>query len=128
VSENELSRHIVDAAIEVQREMGGPGLLESVYEEALVSELDLRGVPVRRQVPVPLMFKGRTLRANLRVDMIVDDRVLVECKSAVSLNRVYYAQALTYLRVSKLRLGLVINFGVSPLRQGIHRIANGVID
>jgi GxxExxY protein len=128
VSENELSRHIIDAAIEVQRELGGPGLLESVYEEALASELSARGFGVRRQVPVPIIFKGRALSSNLRVDMIVEGLLIVECKSLVAFNRIYPLQTLTYLRVSKLRLALLINFGSSPLRQGIHRIVNGLPD
>jgi GxxExxY protein len=126
VSENELSRHIIDAAIEVQRELGGPGLLESVYEEALSAELVARGFAVQRQVVFPLMFKGQALSNTLRVDMIVEKLVIVECKSLVAINTIYHAQTLTYLRNSKLRLALLINFGASPLRQGIHRIVNGL--
>jgi GxxExxY protein len=126
MGENELSRHIVDSAIEVQRELGGPGLLESVYEEALVLELVERGFDVRRQVPVPIAYKGLALSSNLRVDLMVENRVIVECKSLVTLHSIYRSQALTYLRSGKLRLALLINFGASPLRSGIHRIVNGL--
>ena len=124
--ENEVSREIVVAALEVHRSLGGPGLLESVYEEALVYELELRGLPVTRQSHVPLFYKGKRLKSNLRLDMIVSGCVVVECKAASKYHEVYSAQALTYLRLTGYRLALVINFGEALLKSGLHRIVNGL--
>ncbi len=109
--ENEISKIIVDAAIEVHREMGGPGLLEDLYEEAMEEELRLRGVRVERQLPVRLNYKGRILRKPLRLDMKVGGLVLVDNKSVSEWHPVFEAQMLTYLRLTGLKLGLVINFG-----------------
>ncbi len=125
--ENSTSRAILDAAIEVHRQLGGPGLLESVYEEALACELKLRGHVVVRQSEVPLRYKGRTLALALRLDLIVDNCVIVECKAASSNNRVFDAQALTYLRLTGLRLALVINFGQPVVRQGTRRIVHRLV-
>ncbi len=122
--ENEVSRHIIASAIEVLRELGGPGLLEMAYEEALEAELSSRGFVVRRQVLFPIKFKGRILSRGLRIDMIVDGLVIVECKSTAAHHSVFAAQALTYLRLSQLRLALVINFSAIPFRTGIRRIVN----
>ena len=124
MSENEISKVIVYAAIEVHRTLGGPGLLETVYEEALVFELEARGRKVQRQKVVPLVYKGRRLSSDFRLDLLVDDRVIVECKATMAYNRLFEAQALTYLRLCDLRLALVINFGERNLRQGIHRVVN----
>lgn len=113
---------IVDSAIEVHRTLGGPGLLESVYEEALSWELERRGVVVRRQLVVPIRYKGRSLDAKLRLDLLVENSVVVECKATTAYNEVFAAQVLTYLRLLDLRLGLVINFGERYVRNGIHRV------
>jgi GxxExxY protein len=126
VDENDIAAIVVDAAIEVHRTLGGPGLLESVYEEALAFELEARGLTVERQRAVPLIYKGKRLASDLRLDLLVNARVIVECKAAVSYSRVFDAQALTYLRLCELRLALVINFGERLVRQGIHRIVNGL--
>ena len=126
MTENEISRVIVDSAIEVHREMGGPGLLEDVYEEALGEELRLRGMPVQRQLPVRLNYKGRTLQRPLRLDMKVGGIVLVDNKSVAEWNVVFEAQMLTYLRLTGLKLGLVINFGERYVKNGIYRIVNGL--
>ena len=126
MNENEISRVVVDAAIEVHRTLGGPGLLEAVYEEALVFELESRGLTVQRQKIVPLVYKGKRLATDLRLDLLINDRVIVECKAAVAYNRLFDAQALTYLRLCDLRLALVINFGDRQVRQGIHRVVNGL--
>lgn len=126
MSENDISRHIVLAAIEVHRTLGGPGLLESVYEEALVWELEERGLSVRRQVGVPIPYKGHTLASPLRIDLIVGDLVIVECKATAQYNRLFEAQTLTYLRLTGLKLGLVINFGERLVRDGVHRVVNGL--
>jgi GxxExxY protein len=126
MTENEISRIIVDAAIEVHRELGGPGLIEDVYEEALEEELRLRGVQVERQLPVPIVYKGRVLRRPLRLDMMVEKLVLIDNKAVTGWNVVFEAQMLTYLRLTGLRLGLVINFGERLLKAGIHRVVNGL--
>jgi GxxExxY protein len=121
---NVLTGLIVDSAVEVQRRLGGPGLLESLYEEALACELELRGCLVRRQQSVPVYYKGRELMSPLRLDLIVNDSVVVECKSATKFNPLFVAQALTYLRLCRKPIALVINFGQRPLRPGIRRIVN----
>ena len=121
---NEISGTVVDAAMEVHRTLGGPGLLESVYEEALAHELRLRGLKVMRQMRVPVEYKGTRLANDLRVDLLVADRVVVECKATADHNKVFEAQVLTYLRLLDLNLGLVINFGKPLLKDGIHRIVN----
>ena len=126
MTENEIARVIVDAAIEVHRELGGPGLLESVYEEALAEELRLRGLHVERQLPVPILYKGRTLRSPLRLDLKVERLVLVDNKAVADWNSIYEAQMLTYLRLINLKLGLVVNFGERYVKNGIHRVVNGL--
>ena len=126
MNENEISKVIVDAAIEVHRELGGPGLLEDVYEEALEEELRLRSVQVERQVPVRIVYKGRVLQKPLRLDMKVEKLVLVDNKAVIEWNPVFESQMLTYLRLTGLKLGLVINFGERVLKAGIHRVVNGL--
>jgi GxxExxY protein len=126
MTENEISKVILDAAIEVHRELGGPGLLEDIYEEVLEEELRLRKILVERQLPVRLAYKGRILRKPLRLDMKVGGLVLVDNKSVDEWNPVFEAQMLTYLRLTGLKLGLVINFGERYVKNGIHRIVNGL--
>jgi GxxExxY protein len=126
MTENEISRIIVDAAIEVHRELGGPGLIEDVYEEALDEELRLRSIRVERQLPVRIVYKGKVLRKPLRLDMKVENLVLVDNKAVTDWNPVFEAQMLTYLRLTGLKLGLVINFGERLLKAGIHRVVNGL--
>jgi GxxExxY protein len=126
MSENEIGQIIVDAAVEVHRELGGPGLLESVYEEALVEELTRRGLRVERQLQVPIVYKGKPLAAALRLDLKINNLVLAEIKAVSEWNRVFEAQMLTYLRLTHLKLGLVINFGERVVKNGIHRIVNGL--
>jgi GxxExxY protein len=126
MKENEIARIIVDAAIEVHRTLGGPGLLESVYEEALAFELESRALTVDRQKAVPILYKGKRLATDLRLDLMVHHLVIVECKSPPAYNSLYEAQALTYLRLCNLKLALVINFGERQARQGIHRVVNGL--
>jgi len=125
-NENEISAIIVDSALEVHQVLGGPGLLESVYEEALAWELENRGLRVRRQVPVPISYKVVVLAKPLVLDMIVSEVVIVEAKATIEYNTIYESQLLTYLRLSKLKLGLVINFGERLLKDGIHRVVNNL--
>ncbi len=126
MTENEVSRHIVEAAIEVHRTLGGPGLLESVYEEALVWELEHRGLRVQRQVQVPIPYKGHILATPLRIDLLVEGLVIVECKSVSQHSAIFEAQVLTYLRLTGIKLGLVVNFGERLVKDGIHRVVNGL--
>lgn len=126
MSENEKSKIIVDAAIEVHKTLGGPGLMESVYEEALAWELASRGLRVERQKEVHIFYKGNMLASPLRLDLLVDGLVIVEVKAVVLYNRIFEAQALTYLRLLNLKLALVINFGESRVSAGIKRVVNGL--
>ena len=128
MTENEISRQIYECAIEVHRGLGGPGLLESVYEEALAWELAERGLSVRRQVSLPVVYKGNVLESSLRIDLIVGDKVIVECKATTLYNDLFETQTLTYLRLANLKLGLVINFGEKLVKNGIHRVVNGLKD
>ena len=126
MNENEISRIILDAAIEVHRTLGGPGLLESVYEEALAWELQNRGLNLQRQKPVPVVYKGQTLATPLRLDLLVEGKVIVECKATTDYHRIFEVQALTYLRLTGLKLGLVINFGERLVKNGFHRVVNNL--
>ena len=124
--ENEISKIILDATIEVHRTLGGPGLLESVYEEALVWELQQRGLTIERQELVPIKYKGRTLGTPLRLDLLVGGKVIVECKATTNYNSIFAVQTLTYLRLTGLKLGLVINFGERLVKDGFHRVVNNL--
>ena len=124
MTENEMSREIYESAIESHRTLGGSGLLESVYEEALAWELTERGLSVKRQISLPIPYKGRTLAAPLKIDLNVNDKVIVECKATTKYNDIFEAQILTYLRLTGLKLGLVINFGEKFVKDGIHRVVN----
>ena len=124
---NELSRIVVDAAFEVRR-MLGIGLLESAYEAALAKELDLRGIRVERQVPVFMQYKGANIGEAYRIDMLVDGRLIVECKAVEANKPVFAAQCLTYLKGKRLSLGLVVNFGSPMLKNGIERIVNNFME
>jgi GxxExxY protein len=120
----ELSYSIIGAAIEVHRVVG-PGLLESVYEAALCRELRLKGLTVERQVSVALTYKGQTLDSNVKLDLLVEKTVVVEVKAVDKLISLHTAQLLTYLRLQNLWLGLLINFNVNSLREGLRRVLNG---
>jgi GxxExxY protein len=126
MTENEISGKIVDRAIEVHRTLGGPGLIESVYEEALAWELNQAGLDVKRQLQLPISYKGQVLATPLRIDLVVADLVIVECKAVSKYNDIFSTQTLTYLRISGLKLGLVINFGEKVVKNGIHRVVNGL--
>lgn len=124
--ENQISKIVLDAAVEVHRTLGGPGLLESVYEEALAWELQQRGLSVARQQGVPIVYKGQTLGHSLCLDLLVGGKVIVECKATSKYNPIFEAQTLTYLSLMHLKLGLVINFGERLVRDGYHRVVNGL--
>ena len=116
----------MDSAIEVHRELGGPGLLESVYEEAMADELARRGMKVQRRLFVPIIYKGKTLGSPLRLDLKINDLVLIDDKAVTEWNPIFESQMLTYLRLTKLKLGLVINFGEQYVKNGIRRVVNGL--
>ncbi|HZN65055.1 MAG TPA: GxxExxY protein [Tepidisphaeraceae bacterium] len=118
--EERLTEKIISAAIEVHKQFG-PGLLESAYEQAFCHELTLRGIPFRCQVDLPLMYKGARLDCGYRIDVIVAEAVVVELKSIEKVLPIHEAQLLTYMRLSGHRVGLLINFNVPLLREGIVR-------
>ena len=126
MDENQISRVIVRSAIEVHRTLGGPGLLESIYEEALVWELRQRGLEVERQKAVPIVYKGKALAVPLRLDLLVEGKVIVECKAISQYNTIFEVQTLTYLRLTGCKLGLVVNFGEKLVKDGIHRVVNNL--
>lgn len=114
---------ILQCAYSVHSELG-PGLLESVYEEALVRELTDNGFEVHRQVPVPVIYKGRSLKNDLRLDIIVDGKVIIEVKSVTEYKSLFEKQLYTYLRLTRCEIGYVINFNVEHLRDGINPVYN----
>ena len=116
----ELTELIIGAAIEVHRELG-PGLLESAYEAALAHELALRGVRFARQKEMPVRYKGFLIEVGYRLDLLVEEQVVVELKAVTEMHPIYEAQLITYLRLSSLRVGLLINFNVPRLKEGIIR-------
>jgi GxxExxY protein len=123
--ENELSKKIIGTAIEVHRVLG-PGLLESVYEETLCHELELRGIPYERQKYRPLNYKGKVLKTDYRIDILVDQKVIVEVKARETVHPIDKAQTLTYMRLGNIKLGLLINFHEPLLKDGITRIVNNL--
>ena len=120
MTDNEITREIIGAAMEVHRLLG-PGLLESAYEECLVRELALRKLNVERQKPIPIVYKDVKLECVYRIDLLVESRIVVELKSIEAIAPVHQAVVLTYLRLSGRRLGLLINFNVAVLKDGIKR-------
>jgi GxxExxY protein len=118
-----IAKTILDAAFQVHTILG-PGMLESVYETCLVHELGLRNIEVKSQIILPVIYKGITVESGYRLDLLVDGCVIVEIKSSEIMSPVYPAQLLTYLRLANIRLGLLLNFNVVHLRDGIKRIIN----
>ena len=118
-----LTYKIIGCAIEVYKQLG-PGLLESVYEQALIQELKLNDIPVESQVEIKVNYKGINITDNLRLDLLVDDSVIVELKSVEELKPIHHKQLLTYLRLMDKKVGLLINFNTDNLMDGIKRIVN----
>ncbi len=118
---DELTEKIIGAAIEVHRELG-PGLLESIYEEALRYEFDLQGIKYKRQAPADIIYKGKVIKGQ-KIDILVENEVVVEIKSLSKLPEVALAQTLSYLKATNLRRGLIVNFGEKRLVDGIKRVA-----
>ena len=120
---NKFGAVILDASIEVHKQLG-PGLLESVYELSLYKELSLRNLNVQRQVPISVLYKGEDLNAEFKIDILVENGIVIELKAVEVLLPVHKAQPLTYLRLSEKKLGYLINFNVPKLVDGFNRIAN----
>ncbi len=123
MNENELSRLVVNAAFHIHTKLG-PGLFESVYEEVMYYELRKLGLKVDRQAPLPVIWEELLMEKGYRADLIIEDKVIVELKSVEAIAPVHQKQTLTYLRLSNLRLGLLINFNVAFIKDGIQRIVN----
>jgi GxxExxY protein len=125
--ENAVAREIVDAAYQIHTKLG-PGLLESVYETVLAFKLEKRGLHVRRQVPVSIVYEGIRFEEGFRADLIVQNKVIVELKSVEAVAPVHKKQLLTYLRLADKRLGLLINFGAALIKDGTTRVVNSLED
>lgn len=123
MTDNELTYEIRGAIFDVYNALG-PGLLESVYDEALVYELQQRGLEVARQTEVPIMYKGNELKTPLRLDILVEDQIIVELKSVEEMKPVFAKQLLTYLKLLDKHVGLLVNFNTNNLRESIKRIVN----
>jgi GxxExxY protein len=124
---NELTERVIGACIEIHRALG-PGLLESAYEECLCHELSIAGISFERQKPLPVHYKNVKLDCGYRLDLVVEQKVIVELKAVENLMPIHEAQLLTYLKLSSLTLGLLINFNVAMLKHGIKRIVNNFQD
>ena len=120
---NDITYKIIGCVYEVYNNLG-PGLLESVYEDALAVELKLRGINFKRQASLPIIYKNTELNSPLRIDLFVEDSVVVELKSVETLKSIHYKQVQTYLKLSEFKIGLLINFNTDNIKNDIHRIAN----
>jgi len=124
MNHNELAGRIIGIAIKVHQSLG-PGLLESAYKECLTCELTKAGLRIEKEKPVPLVYEEVRLDCGYRIDILVENTIVIEVKSVDSLNDVHLAQTLTYLKIGNYRLGLLLNFNVTMLKQGIKRVING---
>jgi GxxExxY protein len=125
MNENEISKVIFDCALKIHKNLG-PGLLESAYEECLFYELKKCGLKVEKQKALPLIYEEVKLEIGYRIDIIVENKVIIEVKSVDALNDVHLAQILTYLKLSDCKLGMLINFNVTFLKNGIRRVVNNL--
>ena len=125
MTENELSKIVFDCALKVHQTLGS-GLLESAYEECLFYELKKRNLSVQKQKPLPLIYEDVKLEIGYRVDIIVEDKLILEIKSVEALNDIHFAQLLTYLKLTNCKLGMLINFNVLLIKNGIRRVVNNL--
>ncbi len=125
MTENELSRIVFDSALKVHQNLG-PGLLESAYEECLFYELKKTGLDVQKQKALPLVYEEVKLDVGYRIDMIIENKLIIEVKSVEAINDVHFAQLLTYLKLTDCKLGLLINFNVTLIKNGIKRVVNNL--
>jgi len=119
---NDLAQQIIDAAIEVHRQLGGPGLLETIYESALCHELALKGIQTQRQLPIPVTYKSTVVREPLFLDILVENQAIIEVKATGKDYPFYHAQLYTHLRLAGKKWGLLINFGKARVSEGICRV------
>ncbi len=124
MNENELSNRLIGIAIEVHKALG-PGLLESAYKECLFYEISKAGLYVEKEKPMPLVYQEVKLECGYRLDLLIENKLVVEIKSVEALNEVHFAQTLTYMKLGGYKLGLLINFNVVRLKEGIKRVING---
>ena len=125
MTENQLSYIVIGAAITLHKSVG-PGLLESAYENALAYDLRELGLQVDQQIPLPFIYKNQNMGVGYRIDLLVNNKLIIEVKSLESLAPVHYSQLLTYLKLSEIKLGLLINFNSKVLKQSIHRVVNNL--
>ena len=125
MSENEIARVIVDISYQIHRELG-PGLFESVYEEILFYELNEYGFSVERQKPIPVIWKNKKMELGFRADLIIENKVVIEVKSVEAINPIHPKQVLTYIRLTNLKLGLLINFNEPLIKNGLKRVVNNL--
>jgi GxxExxY protein len=123
MTENQLTQIIIGCTINIHRQLG-PGLLESAYQECLAYELEDAGLSINREVPMPIVYKEVKLNHGYRIDILVENKIVIEIKSVESLKVVHLAQTLTYLRLGKFKLGLLLNFNTPVLKNGIRRVIN----
>ena len=127
MNENEIGKIVVDSAVRLHMALG-PGLLETVYEVLLTHQLQKSGLKVRRQAPIPIEFDGIHFDEGFRADLVVENKVIVELKSVESISKAHKKQVLTYLKLSGMKLGFLLNFGEAVMKDGIERIINGIIE
>lgn len=123
MTENEISSLVIGAAIDVHKQLG-PGLLESSYEICLAYELKQKGLEVNTQVPLPIIYKKVNLETGYRIDLLIEKKVIIEVKAVEEFSNIHLAQILTYLKLSELKLGLLLNFNVAKMTEGIKRVVN----
>lgn len=127
MEENEIGREVVDAAVKIHRALG-PGLLETVYEVVLARELERRGLKVERQIAIPIEYDGFRFDEGFRADIVIEGKVILELKSVEQLNNIHRKQLFTYMKLREVKLGFLLNFGASLMKDGIVRIVNGLDD
>ena len=127
MNENDIGKEVVDSAIAVHRALG-PGLLETVYEVVLLHELRERGLKAKRQIPIAIKYRGISFDEGFRADIIVENKVILELKAIEKISNVHKKQVLTYLKLTGMRLGYLLNFGEAIMKNGITRIVNGLPD
>ena len=127
VTENQITEQIIEASIKIHKALG-PGLLESVYEACLYSDISTKGLYVERQKPIPLIYKDLKLDCGFRADLVIERKVLVELKSVEALSEIHFMQTLTHLKLLDLRVGLLMNFNVRLLKEGLKRVVNNFQD
>ena len=123
MSENEIAKHVFESSLDIHRNLG-PGLLESTYKECLFFEIQKKGLHIEKEKPLPLVYKDVKLEIGYRIDLLIENKFIVEIKAVEGLNDVHLAQVLTYLKLSNCKLGMLINFNVALIKHGVKRVIN----